>query len=171
MPLASVRSVRSAVATTACGALPAGLLVGLIVIQGLADATLPDPAWISGMYDGGDYDHVCGAKVIRRSVDLGPSVSRVVPLLELPLVASIGSLRNPQSLTRAAGLAFHTRAPPRVTPRRPPRLDFLPRLCSTTMAVCLNRSAVCVFLVRFGHFGVETWPLPVNPRDADAPAT
>jgi hypothetical protein len=129
MSLALVRSVRSAASRIVQGVLMSGVLVAFVVIPRLAGATLPDPAWISGLHGGVDHEEVCGAKVIRRSADISPAVPLVVPLAS-PGVASTGSLCAPLSLTLATGLGFRTRAPPWVTAPSP----AIPRSASSASA-------------------------------------
>jgi hypothetical protein len=48
-----------------------GLLLVLITLVPLAHASPPDPTWIAGIYDDGDYDDVVIAVA---GMDLGPNV-------------------------------------------------------------------------------------------------
>jgi hypothetical protein len=78
---------------------------GLVFILPLASATLPDSLWITGIYDGGDYD-----RLIAVSSDLNLSCSRVD---ESPSSAtvSIPSLEA-TSLITPGYVDIHMRIPP-----------------------------------------------------------
>ena len=89
------------------------LLVLLVLVQGtlvpLAHASAPDPSWISGIYDGADYDDV----VVLVTCATGAVSPLRIADLE-PMLRMIGSLT--QSLERApvgrSAAAFRPRGPP-----------------------------------------------------------
>jgi hypothetical protein len=89
------------------------LLALLVLVLGtlapLAHASAPDPSWISGIYDGADYDDVVvlitsatGAVSPLRIADLEPMLQVIGSLLQLPERATV-------SLPAAA---FRPRGPP-----------------------------------------------------------
>jgi hypothetical protein len=89
------------------------LMALLVLVLGtlapLAHASAPDPSWISGIYDGADYDDVValvtfatGAVSPLRVADLEPTLQVIGSLPQLPERASI-------SLSAAA---FRPRGPP-----------------------------------------------------------
>ena len=89
------------------------LLALLVLVLGtlapLAHASAPDPSWISGIYDGADYDDVVvlvtcatGAVSPLRIADLEPMLQMIGSLTQLPE-------RAPVSLSAAA---FLPRGPP-----------------------------------------------------------
>ena len=89
------------------------LLALLVLVLGtlapLAHASAPDPSWISGIYDGADYDDVVvlvtsatGAVSPLRIADLEPMLQVIGSLAQLPE-------RAPVSLSAAA---FLPRGPP-----------------------------------------------------------
>jgi Na+-transporting NADH:ubiquinone oxidoreductase subunit NqrD len=90
------------------------LVVALLVLvlgtlAPLAHASAPDPSWISGIYDGADYDDVVvlitfatGVVSPLRLADLEPMLQVVGSLAQLPE-------RAPVSLSAAA---FRPRGPP-----------------------------------------------------------
>ena len=90
------------------------ILLGLLVLVlgtlvPLAHASLPDPSWISGIYDGADYDDVVvlvtfetGTVSPPRVADLEPTLQAIGSLAQLPERATV-------SLSAAA---FRPRGPP-----------------------------------------------------------
>jgi hypothetical protein len=90
------------------------LLVALLVLvlgtlAPLAHASAPDPSWVSGIYDGADYDDVVvlvtlatGAVSPLRMADLEPMLQEIGRLAQLPE-------RAPVSRSAAA---FPPRGPP-----------------------------------------------------------
>jgi hypothetical protein len=89
------------------------LLALLVLVLGtlapLAHASAPDPSWISGIYDGADYDDVVvlvtcatGAVSPLRIADLEPMLQVIGSLPQLPERATV---------SRSAG-AFRPRGPP-----------------------------------------------------------
>jgi hypothetical protein len=83
------------------------LLAGWVVVLPLAGANLPDPLWVGGVYDAGDYD-----SLIAFSSDaqwLGkPFLVQPPPLL----VASLVSPTNPIVKSSGLGSVLKTRPPP-----------------------------------------------------------
>ncbi len=87
--------------------LVAVLLAGLVAELPLAQATLPDPPWVPGVYDEGDYDNT-----LALCADLA---SPGEPVPELPvagLVAELLVLEAPLVVATTVDLAVHPRAPP-----------------------------------------------------------
>ena len=85
------------------------LLVPLLAILPLAEASPPDPLWVGGMYDGADLDDVVAAVITATAV-----VGRTVLLLLDP-DAAVGDavlLTDRASLPRPALPARPVRAPP-----------------------------------------------------------
>jgi len=85
------------------------LLVPLLAILPLAEASPPDPLWVGGMYDGADLDDVVAAVITATAV-----VGRTVLLL-LDAAATVGDavqLTDRASLPRPSLPARPVRAPP-----------------------------------------------------------
>jgi len=89
------------------------LLALLVLVLGtlapLAHASAPDPSWISGIYDGADYDDVValvtcatGAVSPLRIADLAPMLQVIGSLPQLPERATAG----------LSAAAFRPRGPP-----------------------------------------------------------
>ena len=89
------------------------LLALLVLVLGtlapLAHASAPDPSWISGIYDGADYDDVValitcatGAVSPLRIADLEPMLQVIGSLPQLPERATAG----------LSAAAFRPRGPP-----------------------------------------------------------
>ena len=85
------------------------LVLALGTLAPLAHASAPDPSWISGIYDGADYDDVVGLITFAtgavsplRVADLEPMLQVIGSLLQLPERATV-------SLSAAA---FLPRGPP-----------------------------------------------------------
>ena len=85
------------------------LVLVLGTLAPLAHASAPDPSWISGIYDGADYDDVValitfstGAVSPLRIADLGPMLQVIGSLLQLPERAAVG----------LSAAAFRPRGPP-----------------------------------------------------------
>jgi hypothetical protein len=84
-----VRTIRSKL-------LLAFLALVLGTLAPLAHASAPDPSWISGIYDGADYDDVvalitfaAGAVSPLRVADLEPMLQVIGTLLQLPERAAV----------------------------------------------------------------------------------
>jgi hypothetical protein len=99
------------------------LHVSLLVILPLAVASLPDPLWIGGVYDGGDYDDLIslsGDVVLRadrpfgRATGLGMAWGSPVRLSDPVLTAASG-------LLVVDAVAPASRARPSAPTRAPPR--------------------------------------------------
>lgn len=75
--------------------LPIVLVLALGMLAPLAHASAPDPSWISGIYDGADYDDIvvlvtgaAGAVSPLRAADLEPILEVIGPLAQLPARAT-----------------------------------------------------------------------------------
>jgi hypothetical protein len=85
------------------------LLGALIALVPLAHASPPDPIWITGLYDGADYDDVIAAATSADSaVEYAPLVSLTPSLI---VVGTFHPAPAPSPATPALP-AFQIRAPP-----------------------------------------------------------
>ncbi len=85
------------------------LLGGLLTLVPLAYASPPDPVWVGGIYDGGDYDDIVAAIGSTDS-----HVDGVAPAIADPCLTFIGSVQAADTVDPAAtGLpSVSIRAPP-----------------------------------------------------------
>ena len=94
-----------------------GLAFVLLAVVPLADASPPDPLWIPGIYDGGDFDEAVTAVVAEnalaavRIVAAPPIVVPVEPTwapdsfsIGIPLVSSLSTRAPPSSLVSSPNL-------------------------------------------------------------------
>ena len=101
------RARRSAVRVTAL------LFLVLVLLTPIAYASPPDPSWIHGLYDGGDFDDVVVV------VTSGAGIVELTPLAGVspappPLLYAIQSSDRPVSAESPNSL--HSRAPPLGSP-------------------------------------------------------
>ncbi|HEV8438559.1 MAG TPA: hypothetical protein VGT40_10735 [Methylomirabilota bacterium] len=85
------------------------VLGALVALTVLADATPPDPVWVTGVYDDGDFDDVVGL-IVAGAALAEPPAPAPEPLR--PLAVSLGS---PPRVTAPGGSASApnpVRAPP-----------------------------------------------------------
>ena len=86
-----------------------GLLVLLLAIVPLAEASPPDPLWVGGMYDGADFDEVAAAVIAATAVVVRALLLLINPAL---IVANAVLLADRASLPTASPPARPVRAPP-----------------------------------------------------------
>jgi hypothetical protein len=89
-----------------------GLLIALVTLTPLADASPPDPLWLAGVYDGADFDEV----VVTIASATGLVGSSRLPEM-LAAMSAAGRVRTHDTVLGAAApsLAFSIRAPPSTT--------------------------------------------------------
>ena len=83
-----------------------GILSVLLTLVPLAHASPPDPQWIAGIYDAGDFDEVVWALIDADTVCPPAQLTAVAPLLlvdvltevrVLPVVAVVSTIVRPRS--------------------------------------------------------------------------
>jgi len=83
-----------------------GVLFTLLTLVPLAHASPPDPLWIAGIYDAGDFDEVVWALIEADTVCPPAQITAVAPLLlvdvltevrVLPVVAVVSAIVRPRS--------------------------------------------------------------------------
>ncbi len=87
------------------------LLVVLFGLVPLAEASPPDPMWIAGIYDGGDFDEVVVAILSATGLVGTP----VVPAMPVDIPAGEVQPRDTVPGVAAPSFTFTIRAPPSVT--------------------------------------------------------
>lgn len=86
------------------------ILVGSVVaLPMLGSASLPDPAWIPGVYDAADYDDIALAVTFAESVLDGAAL----PVVRLLIVVTLLALAT-TSVPRGAATPRQARSPPTV---------------------------------------------------------
>jgi hypothetical protein len=90
------------------------ILLGLLVLvlgtlPPLAHASLPDPSWISGIYDGADYDDIVVLVAFATGTVSPLRVADLEPILRA--IGSLAQLPERGTVSRSAA-AFLPRGPP-----------------------------------------------------------
>ena len=83
------------------------LLSSLVALPALAFASVPDPTWIAGLYDGADADDVILA--VTSADALGTATRVAVPIM---IAATLTALAMASALPARVIPAFQVRAPP-----------------------------------------------------------
>lgn len=84
-----------------------GLLLILVALVPLADASPPDPVWLAGIYDGADFDEVVIAVVAATGL-----VCAVVSLRPADRASAAVQWARIAMTSTSSILAVHIRAPP-----------------------------------------------------------
>jgi hypothetical protein len=87
-----------------------GILFALLTLVPLAHARPPDPLWISGIHDGGDFDEVVSTLIGADTVDPPLPLTGTAPLLLVSVLTEVG-------VSPVVAFASST-----VRPRSPPRI-------------------------------------------------
>ncbi len=126
-------------------------VTGLALALALANASLPDPLWLAGLYDGADYDDLIGSVEDVGSIGAGP------PILEDFSVSGYLGVSDEVGARAPFGAGSSVRAPPiygstfrvssgvfRVRPLAPFNLMSPPRIsdsCDEKKATCSAEAA------------------------------
>jgi len=89
-----------------------GLLLVLVALTPLADASPPDPLWLAGIYDGADFD-----EAVEAIVSMSGVVRGILLVLAQPIIR-VGTVPSDDTALGAAPLSsrFSIRAPPSALP-------------------------------------------------------
>ena len=87
-----------------------GVLFTLLTLVPLAHASPPDPLWISGIYDGGDFDEVVSTLIGADTVGPSLPLMRTVPLLLVSVLTDVGV----SAVVAVASSTVRPRSPPRI---------------------------------------------------------